>query len=47
MKDLDAEDSLYLAVRGGISSLASASNEDLLAEVARRMAPTMQPGASA
>lgn len=36
MEELDAEDSLYLASRGAISSLAFVSDDDLLAEVARR-----------
>lgn len=35
MEELDAEDSLYLASRGGIS-LASVPDNELLAEVARR-----------
>lgn len=37
MTELDAEDSLYLAAQGGISSLALVSDDDLLAEVRRRM----------
>lgn len=36
MEELDAEDSLYLAARSGAPSLASASDGELLAEVARR-----------
>lgn len=36
MEELDAEDSLYLAGQGGSPSLASASDAELLAEVARR-----------
>lgn len=36
MEELDAEDSLYLAARSGASSLASTSDGELLAEVARR-----------
>lgn len=36
MEELDAEDSLYLASRGAVSSLAFVSDDDLLAEVARR-----------
>jgi transcriptional regulator with XRE-family HTH domain len=37
MGELDAEDSYDLASRGGGTSLAAASDADLLAEVARRM----------
>jgi transcriptional regulator with XRE-family HTH domain len=36
MEELDAEDSLYLAGQVGAPSLASASDAELLAEVARR-----------
>ncbi|WP_181038640.1 helix-turn-helix transcriptional regulator [Arthrobacter sp. ZGTC131] len=36
MEELDAEDSQYLASQGAIPSLALVSDDDLLAEVARR-----------
>jgi ribosome-binding protein aMBF1 (putative translation factor) len=36
MEEVDAEDSIYLEAQTGGPSLASASNGDLLAEVARR-----------
>lgn len=36
MEELDAEDSLHLDMHGGVTSLTSASDGELLAEVARR-----------
>ena len=43
MESLDAEDSLYLAAQGGVSSLALVSNDDLIAELKRRLEKTSQP----
>lgn len=43
MEELDAEDSLYLAAQGGISSLALVSNDDLIAELKRRLEKSSQP----
>ena len=37
MEEIDAEDSLHLAAQGGIKSLALVSDDELLAEVRRRM----------
>lgn len=36
MEEVDAEDSLYLTAHSGAPSLAAASDDELLAEVARR-----------
>lgn len=36
MEELDAEDSLHLDMQGGVTSLTSATDAELLAEVARR-----------
>ena len=43
MEELDAEDSMYLAAQGGVSSLALVSNDDLIAELKRRLEKTSQP----
>lgn len=37
MEEVDAEDSLHLAAQGGIRGLALVSNEDLIAELSRRL----------
>ena len=46
MEELDAEDSLYLAARGGLSPLSLVSDGDLLVEVARRGLLATRPGDS-
>ena len=43
MEELDAEDSLHLAKEGGVVSLAVVSDDDLLAEVRRRMERQSHP----
>lgn len=43
MEDLDAEDSLYLASQGEIKGLALVSNEDLIAELKRRLLQVPAP----
>jgi transcriptional regulator with XRE-family HTH domain len=43
MEELDAEDSLHLAAAGGIRGLALVSNDDLIAELKRRLSQVPVP----
>ena len=43
MEELDAEDSLHIAAQGGIKGLALISNDDLIAELKRRLALVPSP----